>query len=130
LEARVLLQGGQGVDLRGAPGEVQWVPLNAANADQQRRGAAETPTAGDEETVLIIGDARNSRGRHQFASQTPGATSVEAVDLSDLVGFARRFNIGAADALDDLVNFAADLMTQVGAANLSMANCDSAAVGG
>ena len=34
-----------------------------------------------------------------------------------MVGFARRFNVAAADALAQLVNFAADLMTQVGAAN-------------
>lgn len=118
LGVRAQLQGGQGVDLRGAPGEVQWVQLNHANADQQRRAAAQTRTAGQEETLLIIGDARNPRGRHQITSQTPGATSVEAVDLGDLVGFARRFNIGAANALDQLVNFASDLMTQVGAAKL------------
>ena len=118
LEARAQLQGGQDVDLRGAPGEVQWVQLDAANADQQRRAAAQTRIAGPEETVLIIGDARNPRGRHQFTGQTPGATSVEAVDLGDLVGFARRFNAGAADALEQLVNFAADIMTQVGASKL------------
>jgi len=117
LDARAQLQGGQGVDLRGAPSEVQWVQLNAANADLQRRTAAQTRIAGQEETVLIIGDARNPRGRHQFTSQTPGATSVEAVDLGDLVGFARRFNFSAANALDQLVNFAADLMTQVSATN-------------
>ena len=118
LQARAHLRAGQGVDLRGAPGEVQWVQLNAANSSQQRRAAAQIRTAGEEETVLIIGDARNPRGRHQFTSQTPGATSVEAVDLGDLVGFARRFDIRAANALDQLVNFAADVMTQVGAANL------------
>jgi DNA helicase-2/ATP-dependent DNA helicase PcrA len=118
LEARAQLQGGQGVDLLGAPGEVQWVQMNVANADQQRRVAAQTRTVGQEETVLIIGDARNPRGRHQFTSQTPGATSVEAVDLGDLVGFARRFNIGVANALDQLVNFAAEVMTHVGAVNL------------
>ena len=87
------------------------------NADRQRRAAALTRLVGQEETVLIIGDARNPRGRHQFTGQTPGATSVEAVDLGDLVGFARRFNVAGADALAQLVNFAADLMTQVGAAN-------------
>ncbi len=117
LEARAQLQGGEGVDLRGAPSEVQWVQLNA-NADQQRRAAAQTRTSGQEETVLIIGDARNPRGRHQFTSQTPGATSVETVDLGDLVGFARRFNIDAANALGQLLSFSADLMTQVGTANL------------
>lgn len=118
LEAREQLQAGQAVDLRGAPGEVQWVRLNAANSEQQRRVAAQIPTAGQEETVLIIGDARNARGRHVFTSQTPGAIAVEAVDLNDLIGFARRFNIMAANALDHLVSFAADIMTQVSPANL------------
>ncbi|MBS0437059.1 MAG: UvrD-helicase domain-containing protein [Proteobacteria bacterium] len=116
LRARAQLQAGQAVDLRGAPAGVQWMPHNG-NADNQRRAAAQTRLVAPEETVLIIGDARNPRGRHQFTGQTPGATSVEAVDLADLVGFARRFNIAAADALEQLVNFAADLMTQVGVAN-------------
>lgn len=115
LQARAQLQAGHAVDLRGAPAGVQWVPHNG-NADNQRRAAAQTRLVAPEETVLIIGDARNPRGRHQFTGQTPGATSVEAVDLGDLVGFARRFNVAAADALEQLVNFAADLMTQVGAA--------------
>jgi hypothetical protein len=118
LDVRNLLQARQAVDLRGAPAEVQWVQLTAANADQQRRTAAQTRTNGREQTVLIVGDSRNARGRHQLTSQTPGATSVEAVDLGDLVGFARRFALGAADALEQLVNFAAEVMTQVGATNL------------
>ena len=113
LEARTQLQAGQGVDLRRAPGEIQWVQLNTANADQQRRAAAQTRTVGQEETVLIIGDARNPRGRHKFTGQTPGATSVEAVDLRELVNFARHFNIAGANPLDQFVNFAAELMTQV-----------------
>lgn len=117
LRARTQLQGGQGVDLRGAPSEVQWVHLDAANADAQRRTAAQTRTTGDEETVLIIANSRFPRSRHQFTSQTPGATSVEAVDLGDLVNFARRFNIGGVDAIDQLVYFAAELMTQVDASN-------------
>lgn len=118
LEARARLQDRQDVDLRGAPAEVQWVQLDAANADQQRRAAAQTRAIGQEQTVLIIGDARNPRGRHQVTSQTPGATAVEAVDLGDLMGFARHFNVGAANALEQLVHFASELMTQVGAANL------------
>jgi DNA helicase-2/ATP-dependent DNA helicase PcrA len=118
LDVRNDLQAGSSVDLRRAPPEVHWIQVTNANAEQKRRAAAQTRTIGQEQTVLIIGDARNARGRHQFTSQTPGATSVEAVDLGDLVGFARRFNINAADALDQLVNFAAEVMTHVGAANL------------
>jgi hypothetical protein len=118
LEARTQLQEGQGVDLREAPREVQWIQITAANAESQRRAAAQTRIMGQEETVLIIGNARNPRGRHQFTSQTPGATSVETVDLGDLVNFARQFNINAGNALSQLVRFASEVMTQVGAANL------------
>lgn len=118
LEMRNRLQRGQGVDLRNAPEEVQWVQLAPATADQQRLSAAQTRTVGGEATVLIIGESRNTRGRHQLSSRTPGATSVETVDLADLVGFARQFDMGTADALERLVNFAAAVLTQVGAANL------------
>lgn len=116
LQARDHLQRGEGVDLRGAAPEVQWVPLTAANADHQRRIAAQTRVT-DRETVLIVGDSRNARGRHLLTSQTPGATSVEAVELGDLVGFARRFHLGAPNALPELVAFAASVLTHVGAAN-------------
>lgn len=118
LEVRAQLQGGQHVDLRGAPAEVNWVQLDAANAEQRRRAAAQTRAVGQEQTVLIIGDALNTRGRHQFTSQTPGATAVEAADLGDLVGFARHFNAGAPNSLEKLINFASALMTQVSATNL------------
>jgi DNA helicase-2/ATP-dependent DNA helicase PcrA len=116
LHARAELQAGRGVDLRAVPAGLQWVQLDAADLEGGRRTAAHTRLQHGEETVLIIGDARNPRGRHQFTSQTRGATSVEAVDLGDLTSFARRFDLGRADALEHLVNFAGDLMTGVGAA--------------
>jgi DNA helicase-2/ATP-dependent DNA helicase PcrA len=53
-----------------------------------------------------------------MASQTPGATTVEAVDLVDLTDFGAAFNLDAADALTRLVQFAAGVMTQVGPAAL------------
>lgn len=116
LQARAELQVGRAVDLRAAPAGMQWVHLDAANAEERRRTAAHTRLQDGEETVLIIGDARNPRGRHQFTSQTRGATSVETVDLGDLTSFARRFDLAQADALEHLVNFAGDLMTGVGPA--------------
>ncbi len=116
LHARTELQAGRGVDLGAAPAGLAWVRLDAADPESGRRTAAHTRLQVGEETVLIIGDARNPRGRHQFTSQTRGATSVEAVDLGDLTSFARRFDLARADALENLVNFAGDLMTGVGAA--------------
>ncbi len=66
----------------------------------------------------MIGDSRNPRGRRQMASQTPGATAVEPVDLADLTLFGTTFNLQSADALICLVEFAAEVMTQVGVAVL------------
>jgi hypothetical protein len=43
---------------------------------------------------------------------------VEAVDLKDLVFFARDFDLGASSALEHLANFAQSVMTNVGADDL------------
>jgi len=115
LYARSELQASRAVDLRTAPAGLQWVQLDAAKQEESRRAAAHTRLQSGEETVLIIGDARNPRGRHQFTSQTRGATSVETVDLVDLTNFARRFDLTRSDALEHLVNFAGEVMTGVGA---------------
>lgn len=53
-----------------------------------------------------------------MASQTPGATTVEPVDLADLTNFGRTFDLQAPNAVAVLVNFAAETMTQVGATTL------------
>ncbi|WP_213956716.1 MULTISPECIES: UvrD-helicase domain-containing protein [unclassified Variovorax] len=118
LNARALLQAGQPVDLQGAPAEVQWVQLAAATAEEQRRAAARTRGRNAQDSVLIIGDAMNVRGRYQLTSQTPGATVVERVDLVELIQFARVFDPAGANPLEQVVEFAASLMTGVGAAAL------------
>ncbi|MDP9155475.1 MAG: ATP-dependent helicase [Pseudomonadota bacterium] len=118
LAARAQLEAGQPIDLRTAPPQVQWVQLSAATAVPQRLAAARTRAPDGRSTVLIIGDARNALGRHQLTSQTPGATAVEAVDLIDLVRFARGFDPVGVDSLTQLIAFAASLMTGVGAAGL------------
>ncbi|WP_315134597.1 UvrD-helicase domain-containing protein [Achromobacter marplatensis] len=118
LNARVLLQSGQAVELQGAPAEVQWVQLHAATAEEQRRAAARTRGRDPEHSVLIIGDAMNVRGRYQLTSQTPGATVVERVDLVEFIQFARTFDPAGANPLGQVVEFAASLMTGVGATAL------------
>jgi len=118
LRARALLQAGQPVDLRGAPAEVQWVQLQTATVDEQRRQAARTRGRNAQDSVLIIGDAMNVRGRHQLSRQTPGATVVERVDLVELVQFAKAFEPVGPNSLALLVEFAATLMTGVGASAL------------
>lgn len=114
----MLLQAGQAVELQGAPAEVQWVPLHAATAEEQRRDAARTRGRHPEHSVLITGDAMNVRGRYQLTSQTPGATVVERVDLVEFIQFAQAFDPAGANPLGQVVEFAASLMTGVGATAL------------
>lgn len=118
LNARMLLQAGQPVELHGAPAAVQWVQLDAATAEEQRRAAARTRGRNAQDSVLVIGDAMNVRGRYLLTSQTPGATVVERVDLVEFIQFARTFDPAGADPLGQVVEFAASLMTGVGAAGL------------
>lgn len=118
LAIRQQLSTGQAIDLRGAPQEVEWIQLRPATALQQRLIAARTQPRGGQGNVLVIGKSTRPAERYQLASQTPGATTVEQVGLDDLTNFARRFNVAAADALAQLVGFAASLMTGVGATEL------------
>ena len=118
LQVRALLQAGQSVDLRRAPEGVQWIRLTQGTEVQQRLLAARTEAPNRDGRVLVVGDPINTNGRHQLTMQTPGATSVEAVDLRDLVNFARRFDLASPNALRQLVEFATSLMTGVDATNL------------
>lgn len=118
LQARALLQAGQSIDLRGAPEEVEWIQLTQGMELQQRLVAARTAAPNPDGRVLVIGDSINVNSRHQITMQTPGATSVETVDLRDLVNFARQFDVTSPDALRQLAEFATSLMTGVGTSNL------------
>ena len=118
LQARASLQSGHPVDLRGAPEGVQWVQLTQGMEVQQRLMAARTEAPNRDGRVLVIGDSMNATGRHQLTMQTPGATSVEAVDLRDLVNFARQLDLASPNVLRQLAEFAASMMTGVGTANL------------
>lgn len=118
LQVRAALQAGQAVDLRGAPKEVHWVQLTRGEELQQRQMAARSVAPNRDGRVLVIGDPINVNGRHQLAMQTPGATTVETVDLRDLVSFARRLDLTSPNALQEIAVFATSLMTSVGTAKL------------
>jgi DNA helicase-2/ATP-dependent DNA helicase PcrA len=118
LEARKKLLRGEPIDLREAPREVTWVELDGSEDRKKQLAAARVNSPGGAGSVLIIGDSKSPDSQRQFASQTPGAVTVEAVDLKDLVTFARRFNIAAPDALPQLAQFAQTVMTNVGASDL------------
>lgn len=121
LGARVLLLEGSPLDLRDTPSEVTWVQLATApsEAHLQRMQAARTRAPTPNGTVLVIGDSTSPKGQRQIASQTPGATTVEAADLRDLIAFGKSFVPGKADSLSVLVNFAAEIMANLGVAELN-----------
>ncbi|HAF2127581.1 TPA: AAA family ATPase [Salmonella enterica] len=119
LEARRLLAAGQSVDLRSGPPEhVSWMQAIPPNDHTQRLAAARTAPPTADGRVLIIADSRNRAAQQSFASQTPGASTVEAVDLQDLIAFASGFDVGAPNALEQLLALAQSVMTNVGVAEL------------
>lgn len=118
LEARGKLVRGEPVDLRTAPSGITWVHLDGIRDHEKRLEAGRVRPPGKDGRVLIIGDSTNPDGQRKFASQTPGAVTVEAVDLKDLVAFARRFDLASPDALQYLVEFAQSVMRNVGAAEV------------
>jgi DNA helicase-2/ATP-dependent DNA helicase PcrA len=93
--------------------------LDGSAADHQKRLAAgRTKAPSADGTVLIIGDGRRPVDQQRFASQTPGAVTVEAVDLRDLVTFAQSLNMQAAHAVSSILDFAKSLMTEVNGPDL------------
>jgi superfamily I DNA/RNA helicase len=120
LRIRSTLLSGKQFDLREAPSEVTWVQLSAdsTKAHFQRLEAARTKAVTSSGTVLVIGDSWSPIGQRLVASQIPEATTVEAVDLKDLTAFGRSFDPSAVGSYTELVNFAAEMMTNLGAAEL------------
>lgn len=118
LECRAWLLNGTPIDLRNVPSEVTWIPISAATAHQQRLEAARTRPPAPGDAVLVIGDSLRPDGQRTIASQTPGATAVDAVDFRDLTAFARNFDPASADALQTLAAFCGELMNNLGVRTL------------
>jgi AAA domain len=110
LSVRRALKAGLELDLSATPDEVSWIELKPATAVQQRLSAAQTKSNRGDGGVLVIGDSMNPQGQRDIACRTPGALTVEAVDLKDLVVFGKIFDPATADALERLLSFAGDLM--------------------
>lgn len=118
LEVRSKLLCGKAIDIRKAPRAVTWVHLDGSEDYRRLLNAAWVRPSTATGTVLIIGDSVNSEGRRKLASQVGGAVTVEAVELRDLIAFARAFDVQAPDALERLAKFAQKVMTNVGAQEL------------
>lgn len=115
LDLRGKLLSGEPIDLRSAPASVTWIELDGTNDHHRRLLAARVRSQNVDGCVLIIGDSTSPDSQRQFASQTPGAVMVEAVDLKDLVSFARTFDLAAPDALERLADFSQSVITNVSA---------------
>jgi len=120
LAIRQPLLAGQAVDLGTAPAEVQYVSLagNPAMTHLKRMEAARTKAPNKDGTVLIIGDSKKPKSQRQVASLVHGASTVEALDLGDLTHFARTFDPAHTDSTRHLIEFAAEIMTNLGGAAL------------
>jgi len=120
LAIRPALLAGQAIDLRDAPREVEYIPISTDQtvAGPQRMVAARTKAPNRDGTVLVIADSTKPQVQREIASMTPGATTVEALDLKDLTAFAKWFNPAHVDSTEHLLNFAADMMTNLGGAEL------------
>ena len=116
LEVRRALELGQKIDVRTLPQRVEYVHVSPAQDDIRRMVALRARAETNQGSVLIIADSRNVAGRHQLASQTPGGTVVETVDLRDLTSFGRQFDPVAPDATSRLLAFAGSLMTSLAVA--------------
>jgi hypothetical protein len=119
LGVRRKLLAGQTIDLSRAPAAVTWVRLDGGQNDHERLlRAGRTNPPDNTGSVLIIGESTSPASQQRFASQIPGAVTVEAVDLRDLVTFARELNLDGSQALLTIGEFAEKVMTNVGAADL------------
>ncbi|HWV55073.1 UvrD-helicase domain-containing protein [Pseudorhodoplanes sp.] len=116
LDMRRLLEAGGSIDLAGSiPANVRWVPLTGDASDHPARLAAARCNAPGDEKVLIIADSTKPSAQQAYASQIPGAVTVENVDLTDLTAFANGFDVRSANAVEHLVTFAGSVMVNVGA---------------
>lgn len=118
LDVRGMLVAGTPIDLRSAPAEVSWVELDGTDDHGKRLRAAMTPAPAEGDCVLVIGDSRRPASQREIAGQTPGAVTVENVDLRDLITFARELDLSKADAFNRVIAFASSVMVNVGAADL------------
>lgn len=118
LSARSKLLSGQAVDLRGAPANVCWIPLDGIDDQSKRLAACRTKPVSADGGVLIIAGSMDKAGQRRFAGRTPEAVTVEAVDLADLVSLARAFDLEDLGALDRLAAFADDVMIDAAAVDM------------
>ena len=111
---------GEQFDLTRAPAAVTWVKLDGSRNDHEKLLEASEgqihPTMWVPSSLSPKAQVR--RANKNLRVQIPGAVTVEAVDLRDLVTFARDLNMDGSRALLTIGEFAEKVMTNMGAADL------------
>lgn len=118
LKARKQLIAGRTIDLSVAPQNVTLVHLDGKEDHERRLRACRSRAPTEDGCVLIMADATKPKEQRRFARQTPGAVVAENVDMRDLVDFAEGLDLEDEGVLGTVVNFAASVMTNVGADDL------------
>jgi DNA helicase-2/ATP-dependent DNA helicase PcrA len=113
LDARRTLKAGGQIDLLTAPSDVSWIQLDGVTDQEKQRLACltQSPRAGGE--VLIMTGGVQKELQRKLAKQTPGAVTVEAVDLTDVTDFAGEVGLVAPGNLEAALDFAFAVMTGV-----------------
>nr|WP_246699460.1 MULTISPECIES: UvrD-helicase domain-containing protein [unclassified Rhizobium] len=118
LEARRTLMAGNQIDLRDAPPEVEWVQLDGIEDDTKHRKACtvRSPQAGGDVLIMAAGNQKDVQRR--IARETPGAVTVENVDLTDVIAFAEQIELDRPGDLATVLAFASEVTTGVNRAEL------------
>jgi len=106
------------VDLQTAPKAVIWVHLDGKQDHQKQLTASYANHSEKNDRILIIGCSINAESRYKIAGSVKGAVAIENVELKDLINFSRTFNLKDERATQNLIIFAQDLMTNIGAQSL------------
>lgn len=118
LWVRDALRAGTPIDLRQAPPAVRWVQIAGENNIPNLTSASNVEPPNDGGSVLIVCDSTRPQRHRQIASRAHGAVVVENADLTGFIRFSESFDFRSANAVDDIIDFAANTLTGVGAPQL------------
>lgn len=118
LDIRPLLRAGKSIDLNQAPPEVEWVQIENSKDAENLLKAARSKSPIKRGSVMVICSGMNKQRQRKVARHTPGATVIENVDLTDFIDFAECFSFDDPGAIDELIDFAASVMTGIEAASM------------
>ena len=118
LWVREALRAGTPIDLRQAPTEVQWIQIANENDIPNLTRASNVKPPNEGGSVLIVCDSTRPQRHRQIAGRAHGAVVVENADLTDFIRFSENFDFRSDDAVDNIIDFAGNTLTGVGATQL------------